>query len=205
MKKTIILTGAVCLFFTASLYAQVDPTPPQPNPATPETEMTDSNVTKSGLIPMPEPLTTEKIFPAIGKYQLTDKEGNSYTVTATLDQANKGILWVNGLPQGPVKAYLRKSPATYKIPLQKTMDEKDIQEGVLIFDKENNVMEICIGCEYNMDNPSMAFSDEQPVAEEEAPKKSSKKKETAKVKPAFYSGSKLLQETVSLEVNAPVQ
>jgi hypothetical protein len=164
-------------------------------------KVTDS--TESGLIPMPEPLTTEKIFPAIGKYQLTDKEGNAVTVTATLDETNKGILWVNGLPQGPVKAYLRKSPAVYKIPVQKTLDDKEIKEGVLIFDKENNIMEICIGCEYNNENPAMAFSEEQPV-EEETTKKSSKKS-VAKVKPAFYSGSKIIQETASMELNAPMQ
>ena len=201
MKKTIILTGAVCLLLTASLYAQVDTPPAQPETTSPEIQMSDS--TKSGLIPMPEPLTTEKIFPAIGKYQLTDKEGNALLVTATLDETNKGILWVNGLPQGPVKAYLRKSPAVYKIPVQKTLDDKEIKEGVLIFDKENNIMEICIGCEYNNENPSMAFSEDQPVVEAAA--KKSSKKATVKVKPAYYSGSKIIQETASMDINAPMQ
>ncbi len=33
---------------------------------------------------------------------------------------------------------LRKSPATYKIPAQKTEDGKDVAEGTMIFDKDAN-------------------------------------------------------------------
>lgn len=54
-------------------------------------------------------------------------------------------MWIEGLPQGRVKAMLRKSPATYKIPAQKTEEGKEVAEGTLMFDKETNTLSICIG------------------------------------------------------------
>ena len=52
---------------------------------------------------------------------------------------------------------LRKSPATYKIPAQKTEEGKEVAEGTLMFDKETNTLSIAIGKDYNLENPSMAF------------------------------------------------
>ena len=136
--------------------------------------------------PMPEALTTEKIFPVVGKYQLTDKEGAASTVTVALDPSNKGLVWVEGLPQGKIKATFRKSPATYKIPVQplegeitapaaeakdaktaknaKAVKVKELPEGVLIYDKDANVLNVCIGCTYNNDDPATAFTATEPVA-----------------------------------------
>jgi hypothetical protein len=208
MKKTIILTSVVFLLFSASIMAQSDPVTPEKPAAPPATtdKWNNPDVSKYQLLPMPEPLTTEKMFPAIGKYQLTDKDGNAITVTTKLDEDNKGILWVSGLPEGTIKALLKQSPAGYKIPVQKTEEGKDIAEGVLIYDKGSNTMNICLGCVYNTDDPTIAFSAEEPVAVQEAPKKGSKKS-TAKavIKPVRYSGSKMMVETASLEVNAPMQ
>ena len=80
----------------------------------------DSILSKYTLVPMPSPITTEQTFPVIGQYQSTTNADQK--VTVTLDDQNKGFAWVDGLPQGRVKAILKNSPATYKIPAQKTED-----------------------------------------------------------------------------------
>ena len=77
----------------------------------------DSILSKYTLVPMPNPITTEQIFPVIGQYQSTTNADQKITVT--LDDQNKGFAWVDDLPQGRVKAILKKSPATYRIPPKK--------------------------------------------------------------------------------------
>jgi len=160
--------------------------------------------------PMPEALTTDKIFPVIGKYQLTDKEGTASEVTISLDEANKGLVWIDGLPQGRIKATLRKSPAVYKIPAQ-TLGEgkeaKNVAEGVLIYDKDANTMNVCIGCTYNAEDPATAFvAPVEPVVAETKTKTKATKTKTktsvAKVKPVMYSGTKVIEGTASV---APAQ
>src|SRR5678815_5921834 len=74
-------------------------------------------------------------------------------VTVTLDDQNKGYAWVDGLPQGKVKAVLRQSPATYKIPAQKTESGTDVPEGTLIYDKDTKTISIMLGREYNDQDP----------------------------------------------------
>ena len=78
----------------------------------------DSILSKYTLVPMPSPVTTEQIFPVIGQYQSSTNADQKLTIT--LDDQNKGFAWIDGMPQGRVKAVLKKSPATYKIPAQKT-------------------------------------------------------------------------------------
>jgi hypothetical protein len=181
--------------------------------------------------PMPEALTIEKIFPVLGNYQLTDKEGTASTVSVTLDPSNKGIVWIEGLPQGKIKATLRKSPATYKIPVQPLGEEamateatteveakdaktakssktakaapkaKELPEGVLIYDKDANVLNVCIGCKYNNEDPAVAFTPAETTdaaATEEADKKTTKtakksKAKVAKIKPVHYTGTKVIE------------
>lgn len=256
MKKAAIIAGAVFFLFTAVANAQNDTLPKQQpvmdttvqpvqpdQPAQPEqpaqTEQPTQPVKrdqwnnpdpeKYKLLPMPEALTTEKIFPVIGKYNLTDKDGASTEVTISLDQSNKGLVWVEGLPQGKIKAYLRKSPGVYKIPVQKldegeTMVEpvveakdaktakaakekaaKQLPEGVLIFDKDNNTLNVCIGCAYNVDDPAVAFATttETEVAATEEPATKSKKgtAKTKKVKAPEtwkYSGNKVVENTAAV-------
>ena len=176
---------------------------------------------KYKMLPMPEPLTTEKIFPVIGHYSVTSKDAAEATttessagtssVTITLDETNKGIVWVEGLPQGKIKAYLRKSPSTYMIPAQKTADEKDLSGGVLIFDKDANTLDVCLGCKYNSEDPASSFTvTEQPVVEQPVVKTKHKNKKgtaKAKVKPVKtwrYSGSKTSETTASSSV-VPMQ
>jgi hypothetical protein len=156
--------------------------------------------TKYPMLPMPEALTTEKVFPVIGKYDVTDKEGNHSEVTVTLDESNKGIAWVEGLPQGKTKIYLRKSPAVYKIPVQKTDDGKDIAAGVLIYDKDANTLNVCSNCTYNADDPATVFlpqqaaTEEQPVAKTKTKGSKVKVKKEVKPKPVFYTGTKVMQD-----------
>ena len=161
----------------------------------------DSIKAKYTLQPMPEALTLEKAFPAIGTYQLTTPEGSS-TVTISLDSASKGIVWVEGLPQGKFKAYLKQSPATYRVVAQKTESGTQVPEGTLIFDPSTNTLNVALGKAFNDANPSEVFAlnvtpaDEATAATEVKVKtktKDSKKKE----KIVFYSATKAVQNTTS--------
>src|SRR6185369_17321564 len=116
----------------------------------------DSILSKYTLVPMPNPITTEQIFPVIGQYQSTTNADQKITVT--LDDQNKGFAWVDGLPQGKVKAILKKSPATYKIPAQKTEGGTDVPEGTLIYDKDTKTISIMLGREFNDQDPGSVFT-----------------------------------------------
>jgi hypothetical protein len=139
-------------------------------------------------------LTTADIFPVIGKYESATNT-DAASVAITLDQTNKGIVWIEGLPQGKVKAMLRKSPATYKIPAQKTEEGKEVAEGTLIFDKETGTLSICIGKLYNAEEPATAFT--VPVEEPATTTKTSKTKKLILPKAWLYTGTKLVTETVA--------
>jgi hypothetical protein len=212
MKKLTIVTSAALLLFTAALNAQTDTIPATQQPVATEKPVSKDKYNNWSaetykMQSMPEALTTEKIFPVVGKYQVTDKEGASSTLAITLDETNKGIVWIDGLPQGRVKATLRKSPATYKIPAQKSGEEKDarnVAEGVLIYDKDANVLNLCVGCTFNNEDPATAFTapvvtvaaeTEKKVAKTKATKKSTAK--VVKVKPVIYSGNKIMETTAS--------
>lgn len=141
------------------------------------------------------PLTTNDIFPVIGQYESSNTEAP--TLNISLDEQNKGVVWVDGLPQGKIKAMLRKSPAIYKIPAQKTAEGKEVAEGTLIFDKENNTLNIALGKTYLAEDPASVFSTE-PITEEVPAKTSkSKTKKPATKKIWLYSGTKVTAETVS--------
>ncbi len=105
MKKFAIITSAVLIMFSAAVNAQTDTVPKAPTeqqvpvettepvPAQPATTEKPVNNDKYNnwsadtykMQPMPEALTTEKIFPVVGAYQLTNSEGASATVTVMLD------------------------------------------------------------------------------------------------------------------------
>jgi hypothetical protein len=141
MKNTIFLALAAILF-SVSVNAQ---------------STVDSIAAKYKLLPMPEALTIEKTFPVLGTYQLTAADGTTSNVTVTLDSVSKGAIWIAGLPQGTVKAYLKKSPATYRIVSQKSDAGKQVSEGTLIFDPETRVLNIALGAPFNNENPSAIF------------------------------------------------
>jgi len=252
MKKIAIITSAALLLFTAAVNAQTDTVPKQTTDPVPQQPVATEQQTTAKVYndkynnwsadtykmqPMPEALTIEKIFPVLGNYQLTDKEGTASTVTITLDPSNKGIVWVEGLPQGKIKATLRKSPATYKIPVQPLGEEamateaateveakdaktaktakstkeakaKELPEGVLIYDKDANVLNVCIGCKYNNEDPAVAFTpaettevaatEEADKAEKKTAKTAKKSKvKVAKIKPVHYTGTKVIETTTT--------
>lgn len=199
MKKTSRIVGGIALcLLTISVNAQTEP-PTQPPVKTweakknPTVDSITSQYAGKYIAPRPA-LTSADIFPVIGKYE-SATNADAASVTISLDEQNKGIVWIEGLPQGKVKAMLRKSPAVYKIPAQKTEDGKEVAEGTLIFDKETNTLSICIGKLYDAANPSVAFS--IPVEETTATVKVSKTKKAKMPKAWIYSGTKLVTETVS--------
>jgi len=171
MKRNVFLGLSLALLVAIGANAQVSTTPEVPRNYKPEPQP---------LLPMPEPLTEEMVFPVLGKDELTNKNGDVSDITVSGDMENKGIVWVNGMKQGKFKAYLRESPATYKIPSQATLknDEeesnssvdatienkttahksgKSISGGTMIFDKDANKMYINLGKKYNETEPAKAF------------------------------------------------
>ncbi|MDQ3843790.1 MAG: hypothetical protein M3342_07225 [Bacteroidota bacterium] len=150
MKKLLFTVGTFVLI-SASVSAQ---------------STVDSIAAKYKLLPMPAQRTVEQTFPVIGTYQLTDATGittdatgtTTGNLTITLDPENKGIIWVEGLPHGRIKAYLKKSPSTYRIVSQTTESGKEIKEGTLYFDPNSNVVSIAIGKAYDEADPTAVFA-----------------------------------------------
>ncbi|TCZ67185.1 hypothetical protein [Flaviaesturariibacter aridisoli] len=124
----------------------------------------DSIHAKYQYLPMPQAWTAEKAFPVIGTYQLAGADAAAAPLTITLDSTSKGIVWISGLPQGTVKAYLAKSPATYRIIPQKSASGKLVPEGTLYFAPETNTLNIALGAPYNAQDPTAIFP-VQPVAD----------------------------------------
>jgi hypothetical protein len=177
MKNTIFLFIAT-LFVGASLNAQTT---------------VDSISAKYQLQPMPEALTIEKTFPVIGSYQMTAADGTTQPVTVTLDSSNKGIVWVDGLPEGKFKAYLRQSPGTYRIIAQKTESGKQVPEGTLLFDPATNNLSVALGKKFDETDPAAIFSlgdvdADADIAEVKVKSKKGSKKTKTKV--VFYNAVK---------------
>lgn len=142
MKNAIFLFIAA-LFIAASVNAQ---------------STVDSIHAKYQMQPMPEALTIEKTFPVLGSYQLNTTDGSAQTVSISLDSANRGVIWVSGLPEGSFKAYLKKSPGTYRIISQKAEDGKQIPEGTLFFDPATNTLNVALGKAYDEADPTSIFA-----------------------------------------------
>lgn len=190
MKKTMGIVGSIALCLIA-VSANSQQTWDAKKNAT--VDSITSHYAGKYLTPGPA-LTTADIFPVIGKYG-SAIGADAATVIITLDEQNKGFVWIEGLPQGKFKAMLRKSPATYKIPAQKTEEGKEVAEGTLIYDKETNTLNICIGKIYSTEDPASAFA--APVEEPVTIVKTSKTKKAVQPKPWMYTGTKLVTETVA--------
>ncbi|MGQ0739937.1 MAG: hypothetical protein ACT4OJ_12840 [Bacteroidota bacterium] len=200
MKKIIVMMAGILL----SASVAIAQTPETTTPPAPEVKTWDAqkNPTvdsirakyKDKLIQAPVVRTTEDIFPVIGQYESASNP-EAAAISISLDAQNKGIIWIEGLPQGKLKGLLSKSPATYKIPVQKTDEGKEVAEGTLIYDKEMNTLSICIGKNYNAADPASAFA--APVAEEPATvsTKTTKIKKPAAPKQWVYTGSKVEKAT----------
>jgi hypothetical protein len=210
MKKTIsMVAGFVLLLLSVTMNAQE----PQTETKAPQSETKTWDAKKNPtvdsitapyaakMIPARPPLTTEQIFPVLGQYQSAEN-AEVPSVVITLDEQNKGIVWVDGLPQGRIKAMLRKSPATYKIPAQKNADGKDVAEGTLYFDQEANTLHIVIGKPYNAEDPALVFAapTEEPVEAEVKVKNGKKKvKKVAQPKAWVYTATKVEKTTAMTE------
>lgn len=171
MKNTILFLLAV-LFASATIQAQ---------------STADSIAAKYKLLPMPEPLTIEKKFPVLGIYQLsTEAEGTeTATISVTLDPENKGIIWIEGLKEGKIKAYLKRSPSLYRIVPQKSASGRSIAEGTLAYDLGTGTLQVAIGKPYNEADPTAVFT---ATADATAKSKASK----SKVK--LYTASRVVAE-----------
>jgi hypothetical protein len=152
------------------------------------------------MLPARAPLTTADYYPVLGEFESSTNTDAAH-LTITQDETNKGVIWITGLPQGKLKAMLRRSPSTYKIPDQKNEEGKDVVGGTLIFDKETNSLSILLGKEYDITNPESAFA---PVVAEPATtvvvKDHGKKTKVKKAKQPVtwtYTGTKLVKETVA--------
>lgn len=218
MKKTLSILGVIALSLSAVVAkAQTDTVPhPAEQPQTeanrwdPKKNPTVSEINaryEGKLITAKPALTTNDIFPVIGTYESTTNP-EAAQVSVAIDPENKGVVWIDGLPQGRVKAMLRKSPATYKIPAQKTEEGKDVAEGTLIFDKDTKTLSILLGKNYNAADPGSVFAtpeigalDESTAnADVDVKKKPGKTKVKVKkpepVKTWTYTGTKIETETV---------
>jgi hypothetical protein len=196
----------------------------------------DSIAAKYKLLPMPGALTPDKAFPILGAYQLnagadatantatsgttstdtasqsTDAMSAAPSVTITLDSASKGIVWVEGLQQGRLKAYLKKSPATYRILAQKTDAGKSIPEGTMHLDPTTNTLHIALGAPYNEADPTAVFAQGDVAATEEntaTTTKANAKSKKAKQKVTIITATKFdatqqMQQGASTSIAQPV-
>jgi hypothetical protein len=193
MKKTAFMAIVLVFLMSFSLSAQDQVTEKKEDQWSPWKNPTVDSITAKYKYTPPAPvvLTPEKIFPVLGNFEVNEaREQSVNRLSIVLDEQNKGIAWVDGLPQGRIRAMLKKSPATYKIPAQKTAEGKDISEGTLMYDKETNTLSICIGKAYNDADPGMAFMVQEPAPVEKAVV-SRKKTKVVKARALQFTGKKI--------------
>lgn len=208
MKKYFFILAAMMFFLASSVIAQVNSTPETPRNYKPKPKE---------LLPMPDSLTDTAIFPVLGNYTLTDKKDNEYAIAVSRDDFSKGTVWISGLPQGKIKAELRGSPATYKIPAQLAVQNDDmaiadnstkskvkksgksVAEGTLIFNEADSTLYVNIGNKFKDEDPASVFpqmnAGNNIETNEASPKNNStaaKKKKSATPNGVFYTGKKML-------------
>jgi hypothetical protein len=152
------------------------------------------------VVSKPAP-TIDQVFPVIGQYE-SSVNMDAKSVSVAIDETNKGIVWITGLPQGKIKAMLKRSPATYRIPAQTAEDGEQIPEGTAIYDQETNTLSICIGKKFNEADPASVFLPTPPVEEAATVvvKTNSKTKPVVKEeqpKHWMYTGNKIEKSTAS--------
>lgn len=164
MKNTALV--ALALFVGVVTNAQTT-TPAQTQPvndtAANSTVLADTSIGKA-YVAHPErlqgvtseTLTAALIFPAVGTFNAAGSSTGS--VTIALDETNKGIVWVEGLPQGKFKALMKKAPSTYKIPAQTTEGGKAISEGTLYVNPDTNELTIVLGRSFNDADPTSVLT-----------------------------------------------
>lgn len=117
-------------------------------------------------------------------------------VTITLDSASKGIVWVDGLQQGRMKAFLKKSPATYRIVAQKSATGTAIPEGTMHLDQATNTLHIALGTPYNEMDPTAIFGQGNGTTAEDntADTKVKTKNTKTKSKVTFITATKVIAD-----------
>lgn len=114
MKKTVSIMGGIVLSFIGLPAVAQQTWETQKNP-------TVDSITakyKDKLVTAPVAPTQDKIFPVIGQYEsATNPETAS--VTVSLDAQNKGMIWIEGLPQGRVKGLLANPRPRIRYPHRK--------------------------------------------------------------------------------------
>ena len=152
MKNNYFVAAALLLASAAS--AQTTTTTGNPAPATTTTPVASTTVvnaeTLKGLTT--ETLRPEHSFPILGSYKASGTSTGD--VTVTLDETNKGIVWVGGLPQGRFKALMKKAPSTYKIPAQQTESGKPVAEGTLFLNSDSKELTIVLGRPFDDADPT---------------------------------------------------
>ncbi|HZH36071.1 MAG TPA: hypothetical protein VEX65_02285 [Flavisolibacter sp.] len=160
MKNSFVIAIALLVGSVANAQTETPARPGVPDTSTASVEtLIDTSIGKA-YVSRPErlasltteTLTSSHIFPALGTYKATG--ASSAAVTITLDETNKGMVWIEGLPQGRFKAIMKKAPSTYKIPAQKSETGKTIQEGTLYVNTENDELTIVLGSSFNDANPT---------------------------------------------------
>ena len=158
MKNKIILVAAA-LVITSSALAQTDTTTRSQSKTdtagTPGLTNADANLPEhlKGVTSMT--IQPKHFLPVLGGYTSAD---GAVDVNIMVDEKNVGIVWIEGLPQGRIKGVLKKAPATYKIPAQKTTTGKSVAEGTLIYDADSKQLSLCIGAKFNDADPAVVFT-----------------------------------------------
>lgn len=155
MKNNTFFAVALLLASAASAQTTTNGTTTSTIPATiatsPITSTTVVNAeTLKGLTT--ETLRPEHSFPILGSYKASGTSTGD--VIVTIDETNKGIVWVNGLPQGKFKALMKKAPSTYKIPAQNTESGKVVAEGTLFLNPESKELTIVLGRPFDDADPT---------------------------------------------------
>lgn len=146
MKNTIL---ALSLLMAVAAQAQTDEKPVAATATVTAAAQPANVVTSDNIKP-------ENFLPALGTFH--GNGSSTGDVTITVDATNLGIVWVEGLPQGKFKALLKQSPATYKIPSQKTESGKQVAEGTLLVNPETKELTVMIGKAFDDANPASFVS-----------------------------------------------
>lgn len=173
---------------------------------TPATSASDNNTTSTPAATN-SPVSTEST--ASTSTTSGNAMANTGSIVVTLDPVSKGIIWVEGLPQGKFKAYLKKSPSTYRILSQKTESGTQVPEGTLLYDTETKTLSIALGKAYDETDPAAIFAlntttgNEVVPAENEVKIKTKSAKSKTKDKVTYFTATKMEATPTSTETMSP--
>ena len=92
-------------------------------------------------------------IPVIGSYQNSVANSGLRNISITVDEQNPGKIWIGGLTPDKIYAVLKFYPGIYKIPAQNARN-KNLPEGILLYDDNNKQINIFLGGGYNDENPA---------------------------------------------------